>query len=101
MEDISWHRLPKSILIHSLKMTSSSFVTISGTDSDAVLGVMQRRRLKKAKMLTPIITAILSKDLRAVRTAAVSISSCMGTRMEFKDFFVNPVVKHFFLPLVT
>jgi hypothetical protein len=51
--------------------------------------------------MTPIIIVILSKDLRVVRSAGVSISSGMGTRMEFKDFSVNPVVKHFFLPLVT
>jgi hypothetical protein len=102
MEDISWHRLPKSILIHSLKMTSSSFGTISGKDSGAVLGVIQRRRLKKTNLMTPIIIVILSKDLRAVLTAKVSISSDMGTtRMEFKDFSVNRAVKHFFLPLVT
>jgi hypothetical protein len=52
-------------------------------------------------MMMPIIIVIVSKDLRAVLTAKVSISSDMGTRMEFKDFSVNPVVKHFFLPLVT
>jgi hypothetical protein len=82
-------------------MTSSSFGTISGKDSGAVLGVIQRRRLKKTNLMTPIIIVILSKDLRVVRSAGVSISSGMGTRMEFKDFSVNPVVKHFFLPLVT